>query len=158
MTQNLVSTHLGAEQWAQLDAALDAATEATAPMVVAMDARQRQREVKMGDGSEAFCRKALGVFADNLGLMPRDFDLDEMRRDLAAHDALNARLIRLTQLVEKLRQTEMALGSDVMATALAGYRVLKATGRGQGLDALQRLLGERFEGNGKRKGEEPPGE
>ena len=157
MTQNLVSNHLGAEQWAQLDGALDGAETALAAMLVSLDVKERQRKVKMGDGSEAFCRAALGVLDNNLHLMPRSFDIEEMRRDLAAHDALNQRMVRLTRLTEKMRHTEMALGSDVMSAALEGYKVLKATGRGQGIEALQRLLGERFDGMG-RKAEVPAAE
>lgn len=155
MTQNLVSTHLGSEQWAQLDAALDGAETALSPMLVSLDVKERQRMVKMGDGSEAFCRASLGVLDNNMHLMPRSFDIDEMRRDLVSHDALNQRILRLTRLLEKMHHTEMALGSDVMAAALEGYKVLKATGKGQGIEALQRLLGERFEGNGVRKAETP---
>jgi hypothetical protein len=155
MTQNLVSNHLGAEQWAQLDGALDSAETALATMLVALDVKERQRKVKMGDGSVAFCRAAIDVIQSNLHLMPRTFDIGEMRRDLASHDALNERIVRLTRLNEKMRQTEMALGSDVMSAALEGYKVLKATGKGQGIEALQRLLGERFEGMGPKKVETP---
>ena len=73
-----------------------------------------------------------------------------MRRDLASHDALNARAVRLTQLMEKVRDTDAALGSDAMVAALQGYQFLKSAGRGEGVESLKRMLGERFEGNGQR--------
>src|SRR5262245_22377133 len=136
MAQNLVSNHLGSEEWAQLDGALDSAETTLARMLIALDAKERQRKVKMGDGSVAFCRAAIDVFNNNLHLMPRSFDLGEMRRDFASHDALNERIVRLTRMIEKMRQTEMALGSDVMSAALEGYKVLQATGKGQGIEAL----------------------
>lgn len=47
---------------------------------------------------------------------------EEMRRDLATHDALNTRLVRLQRVMEKANDTEMALGSDVMVMALEGSR------------------------------------
>src|SRR6185312_6223654 len=53
-------------------------------------------------------------------------------------------LLDLEQLVERLRDTETALGSDLMDTAVQGYSLLKHTGRNQGLDNLVKDLGVRF--------------
>ena len=148
--QNIASRHLTEAQWATVDAAITQLADALTPVLVVLAPDQRKRLVRMGDGSEAFCRKALDVATENLALMPRNFDLEEMRRDLASHDALSARITRLTQIMEKLRDTDTALGSDAMVAALQGYSFLKAAGKGEGVDALRRLLGERFEDNGKR--------
>ncbi len=38
----------------------------------------------------------------------------------------------------------MALGSDVMTTALEGYALLKVLGKGSGLDALRQGIAARF--------------
>jgi hypothetical protein len=111
--------------------------------------------VKMGEGSEAFCRTALDVISENASLMPRNFDIDEMRLDLEAHDSLNTRIVRLTQLLEKAHHTDMALGSDAMVAALEGYAYLKTAGKAEGVDALRKLLGRRFEGQGKSTAAEP---
>ena len=43
-------------------------------------------------------------------------------------------------------------GGDVMVCALEGYAVLKAVGKGDGVEALKKLLSKRFEG-GPRKAE-----
>ncbi|BDU18057.1 hypothetical protein [Lysobacter auxotrophicus] len=51
---------------------------------------------------------------------------------------------KLTRLLEQLRNAETALGSDVMVTAREGYAVLKAVGKGDGLEALKKLLAKRF--------------
>ena len=150
MAQNFAATHLSNEQWAAVDAAIDQLTAALEPALVALSTDQRQRVVKMGDGSEAFCRTALDVIAQNAGLMPRNFDIDEMRRDLASHDALSARVVRLTRLLEKAHHTDMALGSDAMVAALEGYAFLKTAGKHEGVDALKKLLGKRFDGNGRK--------
>ena len=155
MGQNLISSHLSAEQWTQLDQGLAQMQAALEPMLVAISTGTKKAMVKMGDGSEAFCRKAVGVMGENIGLMPRDFDLAEVRRDLDAHDALNDRIIRLTQLLERMRDAEMALGSDVMVASLEGYAVLKAVGKGEGVEALKRMLGKRFD-NGPRQEPAPP--
>ncbi|MCI4568949.1 hypothetical protein [Lysobacter sp. CFH 32150] len=65
-------------------------------------------------------------------------DIEEMRRDLAAHDALNTRLVRLQRVMEKANDTEMALGSDVVVMALERYAFLKIAGKGEGLHGLRR--------------------
>jgi len=154
--QNLVTTHLTAEQWAAADQAIATLEQVLGGMVVALTPDARQRVVKMGDASEAFCRKALDVMAENTGMLPRDLDVEEMRRDLAAHDALNTRLVRLQRVMEKAHDTEMALGSDVMVTALEGYAFLKIAGKGEGLHGLRKTLGKRFENNGPRKVDAEP--
>lgn len=151
MSQDLATTHFNDEQWAATDQAITALEQALLPMLVAMTADDRRRLVKMGDGSEAFCRKALDVMTENSGMLPRNLDVSEMRRDLATHDALNARMVRLTRLLEKAHDTDTALGSDVMASALEGYAFLKIAGKDEGLNGLRRELGKRFENNGPRK-------
>jgi hypothetical protein len=150
MTQNFASRHLDDSQWVAVDQAIDALNTALEPLLVALAADQRRRAVKMGDGSEAFCRQALNVISENIALMPRNFDLDEMRRDLHSHDALHARAVRLTRLMEKVHDTDTALGSDAMVAALEGYAFLKTAGKGEGVDALRKLLGKRFD-NGPRR-------
>ena len=156
MSQNLATTHFNDEQWAAADQAIAALEQALLPLLVAMTADDRKRLVKMGDGSEAFCRKALDVMTENSGVLPRNLDVSEMRRDLATHDALNARKVRLTRLLEKAHDTDTALGSDVMACALEGYAFLKIAGKGDGLNSLRRELGKRFENNGPRRVEPAP--
>ena len=53
-------------------------------------------------------------------------------------------MIRLARLSERAADTDIALGSDVMAVALKGYSLLKLTGRTEGLEPLRRELKARF--------------
>jgi len=153
MTQNLVFKHLTPDQWAAVDQAIDALDTALAPALVALTPYQRRRAVKMGDGSQAFCRTAFDVARKNAGLMPRDFDLEEMGRDLASHDALVERLVMLSNLMERVHDTDTALGSDAMVASLEAYAHLKVAGKAEGVDGLRKLLSKRFEAQGKK--EEP---
>jgi len=152
MSQNLVAKHLDDAQWSGVDEALDALEQRLSPVLVALDTVKRRRLVRMGDGSEAFCRKVHHAARDNRHALPATFDVDELGRDLDSHDAINARLARLTRLMEKLRDTETAVGSDVMVASLIGYHFFQAAGS-EGLDELNRELGKRFEGQGKRPAE-----
>ena len=151
MSQNLATNHFHEAQWAAVDAAMSTLEQSWGPLLVALNGTgQRRQLTKMGDGSEAFCRKAHDVMRENATLLPGNLDVAEMGRDLASHDALNTRLQRMTRLLEKVRDTDMALGSDVMVAALGGYAFLKLSGKGEGLDAVSRDLGKRFEGKAPR--------
>lgn len=149
MSQNLVSDHMDAGQWSGVDEALDLLEQRLSPIVIALDAGKRRRLVRMGDGSEPFCRKTYIAGRDNRHALPATLDVDEMGRDLQTHDEINKRLTRLTRLMEKVRDTETAVGSDIMVAALATYHFLQAAG-GEGLDEVNRELAKRFEGQGKR--------
>lgn len=153
MNQNLAFQHLTAEQWAAVDQAIEVLDTALAPALVALTPHQRRRAVKMGDGSQAFCRIACDVARKNLGLLPRDFDIDEMARDLASHDALVQRLVVLSNLMERVHDTDLALGSDAMVAALEAYAHLKVAGKGEGVDGLRKQMSKRFEG--QRRKEDP---
>lgn len=150
MGQNLVDTHLTPEDWTTVDEAIARIQATLEPLLVSVTSTDKKFMVKMGNGSEVFCRTALEVMGENVALMPRSFDVDEMRRDLVSHDALNTRIVKVTRLLEQMRDTEMALGSDVMVASLEGYAVLKAVGKGEGVRALRKMLSRRFDNNGRR--------
>lgn len=143
MSQNLVDIDLTTDALGAIDAALTALETGLAPLV-ALTPDQRQQLVKMGDKSEAFCRQAGHVFAENPGILPGSFDLPGYQRDMATLDALRPRLLRLSKLYQRAQDTEMAVGSDLMTNALQGYAFLKVAGKGQGLDEMRKMLSARF--------------
>lgn len=66
MSQNLAAVRFDDTQWTTLDQAMTALVHTCAPVLVALNGpAQRRRLVKMGDGSEAFCRKAHDVLSEN---------------------------------------------------------------------------------------------
>ena len=151
MSQNIAAVHFDDAQWAALDEAFNAFERAWTPILVGLDGPTARRKLaKMGDGSEAFCRKALDAMHENRDLLPRTVDIDEMARDLADHDRLKTRMARLGRLLERVRDTDIALGSDVMVAALMGYQILRVAGKGQGLDGTSKDMGKRFAENGPR--------
>jgi hypothetical protein len=155
MSQNMISMDLDATQWAAVDGALTTLERELSGMA-ALTPDQRMRLIKMGDKSEAFCRQALDVMGENPGVLPGNLDMAEVRRDLATHDALRPRLVRLTRLLEKANDTDMALGSDVMSAALEGYAFLKIAGKGEGLHGLRKVLSQRFDNSGHKAETVPP--
>ena len=150
MSQNLISLPLGPNDWAAVDVTLQT-LESQLHSLMDLSTEQRSTLVKMGDKSEAFCRKTLDVLASNPGVLPGNFNLAEMQQDMQAFDALRTRLTRMETLYEKMRDTQLALGSDVMSAALEGYAFLKVAGKGEGLDAVRKSLSVRFSGGPRKK-------
>lgn len=90
--------------------------------------------------SEAFCRQALSVLAQNPILVPSNLKLAEAQSDLATLDSLRPRAQRLQRLVEHVRNIEVTLGNEVLNCALQGYALLRVSGKNQCLDGLLKDL------------------
>lgn len=143
MPQNLISYQLTSADLAAVDGALKTLEDRLASLIDLTPA-QRRTLVKMGDKSEAFARKAVEVLNNNPNLLPGNFDLAELRRDLAGFDQLRSRLMRVARIHERMADSQLALGSDVMSATLEGYAFLKVAGQGEGLDAARKALAVRF--------------
>lgn len=155
MGQNLISLKLDAATLETVDRALGE-LEIHLGALLSLPPGERRGLTKMGDKSEAFCRQTLHVMQQNRKVVPASVDLDEAAADLSTVDALRPRLVRLQQLTDRMRDTEMALGSDVMSTALEGYALLKVAGKHQGLDTLRESLSARFGKGPRREGGSSP--
>jgi hypothetical protein len=141
--QNLISLKPSTQDIADLDAALATLQRVLGPML-ALQPQQRRDLLKMGDKSEAFCRQTLAVLSANPQIVPPNLDLAEANADLAALDLLRPRLQQLEQLVERLDDTVLALGSDVISVALEGYGLLKVSGKTEALKGARKALSVRF--------------
>jgi hypothetical protein len=141
--QNLVSMNLTSDQLTAVDSALESLETSLAAMV-SLSPAQRRSVPRMGDKSEAFCRQTLLLLGQNPQVVTPNLGLPDAESDLATLDALRPRLLRLARLTARGSDTEMALGSDVMAAALEGYALLKVSGRNQSLEGLRASLGSRF--------------
>ena len=151
MSQNRIALQWDVERLNTLDSLL-AGLEGQLTDLIGLSPDERRELTKMGNKSEAFCRQAVTVLSENAQVLPRNFDVDAYRADLAALDALRPRLSRVQRLYERMVDSEMALGSDLMVASLEGYALLKVAGRGEGLDALRQSLGARFD---RRRRQEP---
>jgi hypothetical protein len=137
MSQNLVSLTLSDTQLSTIDQGLSD-IEGQLMDLIAMNTAQRRGLMRMGDKSETFCRQTLNVLAQNPQIVPPSLKLAEAQADLMALDRLRPRLQRLLRLAERASDTEIALGSDVMTTALQGYALLRVSGKNQGLEGLRK--------------------
>jgi len=146
--QNLISITLSPSDLQEMDAALDTLRRLFAPMIT-LEAHQRRELTKMGDKSEAFCRQTLTVLAANPQIVPPNLGVSEAQADLVALDALRPRLLQLQQLTERVEDSVLALGSDLMSVALEGYGLLKVSGRSESLKGARQALSARFVRGGR---------
>jgi hypothetical protein len=143
VTQNIVSLNLTDAQLRGVDDALTA-LETHLSGLIALSPPQKRSLRKMGEKSEAFCRQALRLLEQNPQLVPPNVLAAGALGDLAALDKLRPRMMRLNRLSERASDTDIALGSDVMTTALQVYGQIKLTGGVEGLETVRRDLGARF--------------
>lgn len=143
MPQNLVSLNLSDAVVAELGTLVGQVEERTA-MLVALDNDTRREITKMGERSESFVRQALAALDQNREIVPPSLKLDEALADLKAVDQIRPLRQRVARLLERLEDTEMALGSDAMSAALEGYALLRVSGKSRGLDGLRESLSTRF--------------
>lgn len=156
MPQNLASLILTPDDVADIEAAI-ITMEQRLTHLIGLTPEERRELTKMGDKSEAFCRQAVVTLGKHSEVLPRNFDLDEYRADLAALDALRPIIARMQRLYERMVDTETALGSDVMVGSLEGYAHLQVSGRGDGLEGLREALGARFIRKRRQEPEPAPG-
>ena len=101
MSQNLISFQLSATDVTAIDGALKTLEEKLVGLI-ALSTQQRSKLVKMGKKSEAFCREAVELLSNNPAVLPANFSLQEMRRDLTGFDTLRPRVARLDKLLERM--------------------------------------------------------
>ena len=143
MSQNLVSLSISPEKLAAIAAHL-AGLEQELAGLIELSVEERRTLTKMGDKSEVFCRQTLLVLDQNRQIIPPEIGLDEALDDQRALDALRPVFERLRRLTARADDTEMALGSDMLTTALEGYGVARVLGKGAGLDALRETMSVRL--------------
>ena len=141
--QNLIALSLTDQDLADFDAALATLRRLMAPMI-ALKPEDRRELNKMGPKSKAFCGQVLALLANNPGIVPPNLGLGEAVADQKALAQLRPRFALLHQLAEKADDTEMALGSDIMTTALEGYRLLNVSGKGEALKNARKELSARW--------------
>ena len=138
MAQNLISLDL-TDNLPKFDGALDA-IEGVMDVFVSLTPEQMRQLTKIGEKSETFCRQTVAILDQNKQALPPGFDLDELKRDLAAFDALRPRLIRLQALAAKCADTQVALGSDILSASYDGYRLLKTFGKADNVTPLKETM------------------
>jgi hypothetical protein len=125
------------------------------PFLLDLSKEERHALPKMGDKSRAFVQRALEIATQNPNILPRSFDIEEMRRDVELANALQPVMVALSQLQELVDDTSLQVGSEAYTAALMVYQYARAAGQGAALDGLLDDLGQRFARKSRPAPEEP---
>lgn len=143
MTNDLIKGDLSLEQQkAVLQAMAD--IQAKLPFLIDLTVDDRRTLPKMGDKSRAFVDQGLAIATQNEGILPRNFDLEEYRRDVALVRQLEPVVLAMRQLAKRLDDTYLAAGSDAYGQTLVVYQAAKLAGKDGSLDEHLDSLGRRF--------------
>ncbi|MBD0373383.1 MAG: hypothetical protein ICV60_21285 [Pyrinomonadaceae bacterium] len=153
MPDNKVTASLSAADQQAVLAAINTIKEKL-PFLIDLTPEDKRTLPKMGDKSRAFVSQALMVATQNTDILPRSFDVEEMRKDWELLQALEPIRVALMQLMELLDDTYTEVGSEAYTAALAVYNYTRASGKGQALDGMLDALGQRF--SHKTRPESPP--
>lgn len=143
MVPNRISNELSEESRDEILRSIDYASRLM-PFLTGLDPRERQMMLKAGDRCVAFIRKAAEVGQMNPGYLPRAFNLEEMRKDMALMDALYPIMVATSQLAEKLADTYAIASSEAYASALLVYRSIKSVKGESGLEQAYAELRRQF--------------
>ena len=88
---------------------------------------------RMGEGGRSFVERALQVAEANERILPRSFDLDSFRREVALLRDLGALADELNGLAQAVSSGEGAIGSQAFAKALVVQQAAKMGNADEGL-------------------------
>ena len=143
MPDNRVSATLGEADRQAVLAAIDT-IRTKLPFLIDLSPEERRTLLKMGDKSRGFVSQALTLAEQNADILPRSFDVAEMRKDVDLLAALTPVMASLSQLSELVEDTYMEVGSEAYTSALLVYQYARAGGKGAALDGALDGLAQRF--------------
>ncbi len=95
------------------------------PFTVALSPAEKKGLTKAGDKSQAFITKAYRAAAANPEVLPRKFDLDEMRKDVELEAMFSPIYNRFRSLFDKISDSNSVINSEGYAAALVVYRYVR---------------------------------
>jgi len=143
MVENRVSATLTPDDLKTITTALATIREKL-PFLIDLTPDERRKLPKMGDKSRAFVSQALIIAEQNEDILPRSFDVAEMRKDVTLFESLAQVSATVTQLQELIEDTYLEVGSEAYTAALVVYQYARTSGKGAALDKLLEGMAERF--------------
>lgn len=106
------------------------------PFLTDLTTGERQALPKVGEKGRAFIDTALEVAEENPDMLPDEFDVEGLRRDIHLYDKLQPILFALMQLQDLVLDTTAAVSGDAYSAALEIHEQAKAAGKSDALDEL----------------------
>ena len=155
MPTNRIDAAFTAEQREKARAALATLAEAL-PFLIDLPTEDRTTMLKVGEKNRSFVVKALAIAEAHPDILPRSFDVDEFRTDVALVEGLYPLRHAGETLFRRIDDTYFAAGSEAYAAALVVYQYAKVHNLASGaLEETLDDLGRRFARKGKRSDATP---
>lgn len=125
MNENRISIALSAADKTNVAQAIQTITETLQPLLIALDAADKNALAKMKDKSVPFVEKIIQYAKSNPEFIPPFLNVTEMETDYKAFTELNALIRPLTQIFKNMDDTATLCGSEAYIAALAYYNSIK---------------------------------
>jgi hypothetical protein len=124
------------------------------PFLVNLNPDERRAMLKHADRDTEFVTDANFAVANFPDIFPNAFGAEEYQRDVNLHRLLGEFRILLESLTEKIKNTELALGNEVMKSTNQAYHLIQAAKKTTpGIQKLAEKMALRYKGQGKKKTE-----
>ncbi len=144
MPVNRISASMNQAQADEVTKAIETINQ-NLPFLIDLTTGERQDMPKFGNKNRTFVVKALELAKQNPDILPRSFDVEEMKKDVELVEKLYPIHQAMTKLFEKIDDTYFAAGSEAYTSALHVYNYAKAANIAMGvLDDVLDDLGKRF--------------
>lgn len=126
------------------------------PFLVNLNPDERRSLLKHANRDTEFVQDASYAVTHFPDIFPGSFGIDEYKKDVELYRVLGETKILLESLMEKIRNTELALGNEVMKSTNEAYHLIQAAKKKRpGVQKLADKMSLRYKGQGKRKAEVP---
>jgi hypothetical protein len=143
MAANRISSVLQQSIADEVAASLDSIT--TKLPLITLTEKERTALPRFGPASINFVNEAMNAVDSNPGMMPGDFDKDEMKKDVVLYTQLYTIFTKLSALYESVEDTLKQVGSEAYTSSLAVYAMAKFKGKSVGgMNSTLDTLGKTF--------------
>ena len=120
------------------------AIENKLPFLISMTIEQKALLSKLGDKSQAFVNKSYELVKQKSEFMPRNFNVEEMGKDIKMYADLMTINTALELLTKKIDDTQTEVGCEALDSALTVYDYAKKSTLSAELETLISGMGQRF--------------
>ena len=125
MNENRISLDISPADADAITTAIQILATKLQPLLIALEAADRQSLAKMKDKSVPFLEKIVQYVESNPEFVPIFLNTDEMKKDFNAFTVLNNFLRPLAQITRNLEDTAMLCGSEAYSAGLIYYGSVK---------------------------------
>ncbi len=134
-----------------------ASINAQLPFLIGLTPEEKKAMPKIDVNNKVFVEDALTAIQNNGGILPPYISGAEIGKDLVAYETIDELVALVGQLYDKLRDTQILLGSEAYVSSLTAYRLFAAAAAAglPGAESIYTQLKQRFASNGGPATDEP---